>query len=341
MSYQNVLQQLKKNQIAPVYLLYGTESYFIQDLQKRITEVVLPKSDSENIIHYDLEEMSIQEVIADAETYPLFTDQKLIIARNPVFLKATPPKITFEHDMDTLHKYINDPVSYTVLVLIAPYEKIDERKKITKALKSKATIAKCQPLREKETSRWIYDYTKELGITIDRDVADMLEVEFSGNLDILKNELHKYALYVGEGGNITSEAANKLTSQSINHTSLRLADAVMEKDLSQAINISKDLLKMNEEPIALIALLAFQFRAILRVKLLKHGGYTEPQIQQQIKAHPFVVKIAMKRERRYKVRNLECIIDILTDADETMKRGKMEKNLAFELLLYDLVQTAS
>ncbi|HLQ70193.1 MAG TPA: DNA polymerase III subunit delta, partial [Bacillota bacterium] len=120
-------------------------------------------------------------------------------------------------------------------MLIAPYEKIDERKKISKSLKKEAVTAVCQPLREQETSRWIRDYIKGLGITAEREVTEMLEVEFSGNLDILKNELHKYALFVGKGGNVTSEVANKLTSQSINHTSLRLADAVMENNLQQAI----------------------------------------------------------------------------------------------------------
>lgn len=341
MSYQNVLNQVKKKQMAPVYLLYGTETYFIQDLKEKITETVVPEQDSENIIHYDLEETPIQEVVADAETYPLFSEQKLIIASNPVFLKAKPPKILFEHHVDVLYDYLNDPVPFTTLVFIAPYEKIDERKKISKALKKHATVAICQPLREKETARWINDYSAELAITIDPDVKEMLEAEFSGNLDILKNELHKYALYVGKGGFVSSDVANKLTSHSINHTSLRLADAVMEQDLSLAVNISKDLLKMKEEPIAIIGLLAFQFRAVLRVKLFRQSGYTQTQIQQQLKMHPFVVKMAMKRERRFSFHQLERVIGILTDADETMKRGRMEKDFAFELLIYDLIKTAS
>src|SRR5699024_5247930 len=123
-----------------------------------ITEEVISEQNGENVIHYDLEETSIQEVIADAETYPLFSDKKLVIASNPVFLKAKPPKLLFEHNVDALQKYINNPPSFTVLVFIAPYEKIDERKKISKALKKGATVALCQPLREKETASWIRDY---------------------------------------------------------------------------------------------------------------------------------------------------------------------------------------
>ncbi len=42
-------------------------------------------TETENISTYDLSETSIQDVIADAETYPFFGEQKLIFATNPVF----------------------------------------------------------------------------------------------------------------------------------------------------------------------------------------------------------------------------------------------------------------
>ncbi|HLQ70192.1 MAG TPA: hypothetical protein VK142_00155 [Bacillota bacterium] len=113
MSYRNVLNQIKKNQIAPVYLLYGTESYFIQDLQKQIIMNVIPNQEKEHIIHYDLEEVPIQEVIADAETYPFFSERKLIIAHNAVFLKTKPPKLMFE----TMWMYYSNTLKTRCLIL--------------------------------------------------------------------------------------------------------------------------------------------------------------------------------------------------------------------------------
>src|SRR5699024_10045100 len=149
MSYQNVLNQVKKKQMAPVYLLYGTETYFRQDLKEKITETVVPEQDSENIIHYDLEETSIQEVDADAETYQLFSEQKLIIARNLVILKAKSPNIVIGQHVDVLCDYLNDRITLRRVVFIAQYEKSEERNKISKAFKKHATVAICQPLREK------------------------------------------------------------------------------------------------------------------------------------------------------------------------------------------------
>ena len=336
MSYLETLQHIKKRKPTPVFFLYGSESYFIQNLKNQIIKEVLRGYD-ENLSVYDLEETPIQEVIADVETYPFFGEKKLIIANNPGFLKAKPEKLPFEHHLDSLLAYLESPVDYSVLVIIAEYEKIDERKKISKSLKKFATTAHCESVKEYELKKWIKHLAADLNITLAEDAFEIFETELSTNLQLLETELTKLALFVGENGVITKDIAEELVAHTSNSSSLRLADAVIERDLHKAITVYKELEKMKEEPIALVGLLAFQFRTILRVKLLKLKGYSQSQMQKQIGGHPYVIKIAMSREKRFTVEKLQAIIDKLADADAVMKQGGMEKGLAFELLLYDLV----
>lgn len=341
MSYLDIAQKIKKNQLASIYLLYGTESFFIQDIKKQITNAILPDGDIENLSTYDLDETPIQEVISDAETYPLFGERKLIIAHNPSFLKAKPNKIPFDHDLDHLQKYLENPVDYSTVVFIAEYEKIDERKKVTKAVKKNASVVNCDPVKEHELAKWIKTIAKEYQITIEPDAYDVIEGELEANLHLLQNEMMKFALYVGEGGRVTKNDAELLISHTMNSSSLRLVDAVIDGDLRKAISIYRDLLKMKEEPIAMVALLAYQFRTLLRVKLLKQKGYSQAQMQKQLGIHPFVVKIALSREHKFTIEQLSIFIDKLTNADANMKQGKMEKELVFDLLLYDLTNTKS
>lgn len=337
MSYMEVMQSVKKNQIVPAYLIYGSEAYFIQNLKEQISKQILTK-DKDNLSTYDLEETSIQEVIADVETYPFFGDKKLVIATNPVFLKAKPDKLTFEHDLIALEQYLTSPVDYSIFVIIAAYEKIDERKKVSKLLKKNTKVAICNPIKEYELTKWINSLAENLKISIADNAYDIFETELSTNLHLLESELTKLATYVGEGGTITREIAEDLIAHTSNSSSLRLVDAVIDRNLHKAIEIYKDLEKMKEEPIALIGLLAFQFRIILRVKLLKLKGYSQSQMQKQLGAHPYVIKIALQRERQFSVEKLQHIMDMMTNADATMKQGGMEKGLTFELLLYDLIQ---
>ncbi|WP_430785149.1 DNA polymerase III subunit delta [Virgibacillus flavescens] len=339
MSYLDTAKKIKKNQLAPIYLLYGTEAFFIQDIKKQITKALLPGTDIENLSTFDLDETPIQEVISDVETYPLFGERKLIIAHNPSFLKAKPTKIPFEHDLDRLQMYLENPVDYSTIIFVAEYEKIDERKKVSKAMKKNATVVKCDPIKEYELSKWIKTIADDYHITIAPDAFNVIEAELDANLHLLKNELLKFALYVGEGGTVSKEDAEMLISHTLNNSSLRLVDAVIDRDIRKAFMIYRDLLKMKEEPIAMLALLAYQFRTLLRVKLLKQKGYSQAQMQKQLGIHPFVVKIALTRESKFTIEQLSIFIDKLTNTDAAMKQGKMDKELAFDLLLYDLTNT--
>lgn len=337
MSYLEAMNELKKSKPAPVYLLYGTEPYFIQNIKDAIEQKVMNGEEGDLSV-YDLEEMPIEEAITDAETYPFFSEQKLVIAHNPVFLKANPDKLPFEHRTAVLEQYLEEPAPYTVLVLIAPYEKLDERKKIVKTLKKKAVVAECNPVKEHEFGRWIGMIAEQYGLSIDKDAYEIIEGEMAGNLRLLQNEMEKISLYVGEGGRVTKETAEKLVARSSSSTALGLVDSVIAKDLNKAVRIYQDLEKMKEEPIALIGLLAFQFRTIFRVKLLKMKGYSQQQMQKQLGVHPYVIKIAASREKDFTTERLEKIMTRFAQADAAMKQGAMDKGLAFELLLYDLVK---
>ncbi len=334
-----VMKEVRKNQIAPIYFLFGSENYFIENIKKELVNRVLGDN-KDNLSVYDLEEVPIQEVISDVETYPFFGERKLIIATNPVFLKTKPEKLPFEHDLDVLQTYLENPVDYSVFVLIAPYEKLDERKKISKSLKKHSAAVNCEPIKEKNISEWMKTLIQQLNITMDEEAFEIIDSELSTNLQLLEKEITKFSLFVGQNGHVTKEIVESLISHTSNSSSLRLVDAVIARDLHRAISIYKDLEKMNEEPIALIGLLAFQFRTLLRVKLLRQKGYSQFQIQKQLGVHPYVVKIAMNRERQFSIEKLHKIIDKLTDTDTVMKQGKMEKQLAFEMLLYDLIHAA-
>ncbi|WP_053219110.1 DNA polymerase III subunit delta [Virgibacillus senegalensis] len=338
MNYFEVLKEIKSKHFSPVYLLYGTESYLIQDIRQQLLMKALTEEDRETgITTYDLTETSIQEVIEDAETYPFLSERKVIIANNAVFLKAKPEKVAVEHNLDVLQTYLAAPAEYTILVIIAPFEKIDERKKVTKTLKQQSAFIECQPIRDWDLPKWIQTLAKNAGVAIEEDAFDIIGQEVGANLLMLKQEIDKLALYAGEEGRITREITEKLIAHNATTSGLKLVDAVIEKDLSKAVHIYKDLEKANEDPIALVALLASQFRTVMHVKVLQRKGYSQKQMAQQLKVHPYVVKMSQKREKSFTLEELQEIIHIFTETDTQIKQGKMDKSLSFELLLYQII----
>ncbi|MDL4841481.1 DNA polymerase III subunit delta [Aquibacillus rhizosphaerae] len=342
MNYFEVMKAMKKKQFSSLYFFHGTESYLVQDLKQQILTYALSEEDKDtNISIYDLEETEIQEVIADAETYPFFGEQKVIFVHNPMFLKAKPDKVSVEHNLDILQSYLLHPVDYSIIVFIAPYEKVDERKKITKLMKKQCETVACDPIKEWDLSKWIENIATSFNVTIEESVFELIVQEAGANLLMLQNEIEKMATFVGEGGTVSMEVAEKLLSHNSNTSGLKLVDAVITRDLKKAITIFKDLEKMNEDAIPLLALLASQFRTIFHVKVLKQKGYSQQQMAQQLKVHPYVIKMSISREKTFSSNELKEIIHVCTETDTKIKQGKMDKSLAFELLLYQLINRNS
>ncbi|EEM20599.1 DNA polymerase III, delta subunit [Bacillus thuringiensis serovar tochigiensis BGSC 4Y1] len=73
----DIHKKIKKKQFAPLYLLYGTEAFFINETIKLITTEALEEEDREfNVVTYDLEEAYLEDVVEDARTLPFLENVK-------------------------------------------------------------------------------------------------------------------------------------------------------------------------------------------------------------------------------------------------------------------------
>lgn len=337
-SFQQAIKSITKNDLAPVYLLLGAEYYFVD--QFRTTFIKKIGDESEGINNYDLRDTAIQDVIIDLETLPFFTERNISFAENPVFLRGGNEKIAVTHDIKRLEQYIENPAPYSTLIIIAPYENIDKRKKITKLLLKHAVVIDCNPIKGRDLRKWLNEMLSMQHVQMSEEAKSIVEAEFGPNLFLLQKEIEKIAQYVGENRQINETELLDIMSSSVEQTAIELADAVLKSDLTKAITIYKQLEKMNEDPIGMIALLSFQFRTILQVKLLSNRGYPLPKIQSVMRAHPFAIKKAYERIRRFDEKTLNYIINELAETDYYIKRGIMQKEIAFELLIYRLINKA-
>ena len=328
----DVWKQIKKKQFAPMYLVYGSEPYLIQETIQKIKENALTDDEVEfNITTFDMEETPVQFAIEEAETFPFMGERKLIIIHNPVFLTAEKAKV--EHNIALLLEYIDNPSPFSIVVFAGNYEKLDERKKITKQLKRKASVVEVKKLKDQELSNWISSQAKSFGVSIEQAAVQELITTAGQNLMLLTNELEKMALYVGNEGVITFQVVSNLASKSLEQTIFTLIDFIMNRRTTQAIQLLQQLLKQKEEPIKILALMASQIRTMYTAKSLAQEGYGQQQIATLLKIHPFRVKLALEKARSFQEKELMIILNNMADADYKMKTGQMDKTLLLEMII--------
>ncbi len=337
MELRTAIKQIREKQFSPVYVLSGEESFMKEEfvsLAKR--EMIDPTYADLNISYYDCTEHALADILQDAETLPFLADHRLVVASRGYFLTGAkaPNQAKFEVDPAALVHYLDNPPPYTSLIIDVPGEKLDERKKIVKVLHEKATVLSFQPLKDHDLYSWVERRAKKYAALIEREEAIKLVEWVGSELRLLDKELEKMALYLGgNDAKITGETIELLAARTLEQDVFALVEAVVSGQLTQAFRIFYDCAKTGEEPIKLLALLARQFRLLLAVKVWGPRGYTQQQIANMLKVHPFAVKKAVDQARHFDEGSLSSLLTLLAEEDYRMKSGQVDKQLAIELFI--------
>lgn len=337
MDYKQAAREWQQGTVRPVYLLYGTESYIMKEwLDLLVHSAIEAETKDFALSNYDLTETPLEAVLEDAETLPFLSPRKLVIASNAHFLTGGRDPSKADHKGEALQAYLANPAEHAVLVLTVTADKLDERKKIVKALKTSAVALQFAPLQGAELPQWVGKKAAGFGVGIEESAVEGLLTRVGGSCAALASEIEKLALYVGKGQTIRREHVEKLAIRTSEHNVFLLVEEIAKLQPERAMNVLHDLLREKEEPIKLLALIARQFRMMLVTKDLTGQGFSQSQIASQLGAHPYAIKIAGEQGRRFRRETLERIMKELADLDVAMKTGAVDKTFGLELFILRL-----
>lgn len=312
-----------------VYLLYGKEDFLINKELDNIKNKY--KIDELNIVKYDLENTLLNNIIDDCQTISFFSAKKLVIVDNSyIFTRSTTKKLT--QDTTILENYIKNYNPDTILVFIVHSEKVDSVKKIFKLIREKGIVKdfNLNSNLENTIKSMFEDYS------IDYNSIKLLIDRVGKDLNILYQEIKKLKIYKINEKIITSEDVIDLTNKNIDTDIFKFIDNIISKNKKESLLTYNELLKLNEEPIKIITILANKFRLMYQVCLLTRKGYSEQNISDILKVHKYPVSLAIRAGLKYDTALLLSYLDKLADLDISIKTGSVNKKLALELFILEL-----
>ncbi|HHY72948.1 MAG TPA: DNA polymerase III subunit delta [Bacillus bacterium] len=330
-------KKVKKRQIAPLYLLYGQEEFLLDETIKLIINTVLAPEEKEfNLSVFDMNEVTIDVALEDAETLPFIGEKRVVLIKDPIFLTGQKEKNKIDHDLKRLEEYLESPSPDSVVIFTGHYDKVDERKKLVKLLKKNGEVFQASFMDDKAINAWIKNRVTAENMDIDDEAIELLLRLVGPKLLLLANEIEKLMLYVGKDGKINQPAIRNLVPRTLEQNVFSLVDMIVKRKTEEALLFYYDLLEQKEEPIKILSLVAAQFRLIYQVKELYKRGYGQNQTATYLKVHPFRVKLAGEQATRFSEAELQKIIANLAEIDYKMKTGKMDKKLLLELFILQL-----
>lgn len=329
--YQKVVKQIEQGKWSPLYVLYGTELYLLEEMLAHLKKFTLTDGDDDfNYAVFDLEQTPVETLIQEAETLPFMGEKRLIVGRNAWFLTGTRGQTEVEHQLSSLTAYTESPLDSSIVVLIVPHHKLDERKKLVKHLKKYGVVVNFAQLDQHALRTWISRKVSQHRVDIQPAAIQRLIEQVGNDLQLLSQECTKLATYVGGGGTITVEHVDAMIPRTLEEDVFKLVDYIGKMNIQAALSVFYDLVKKREEPIKILSLIARQFRIILQVNELNARGYSQKQIASTLGLHPYPVKIAAQQGKQFTDKALRTLLLEANKTDYAIKLGQKEKTLALE-----------
>ena len=331
MEFEKQLDRIKNGQVNLVYLVQGKEPY-LQELARKVflETIVAPEDQDLNVGRFNMEEVSIQTAIQDAESVPFFGERRLVLVDNPSFFTGEKEKKSMDHQLERLQAYLENPMDSSVMVFFAPYDKLDQRKKIVKQLKKVAVLLDASELTERDVKQYIQDSLRNHQYTIQEEALETLLVKTQYSLTNSMKELDKLMIASIDTKMIPLELVESLVAKTLEQNTFELGASILKKEGVKAPQIYHDMLLQKEDPLKMNAILLGQFRLLLQVSYLKREGYQEPEIQKTLGVHPYRVKIALHQSRRFGLPLLKKAFMQLVDTEYALKTSVGIKEMQLE-----------
>ena len=327
-----------------LYLLYGQESYLLEDFVKKIKKSFEKLVEGINYIKID--ETNINQLISDIETPCFGFDKKLIVVRNSGLMKKSARKNKNDEKqkndkkqgtdklVNQISEYLKENYDlYKDNNIIDFIENDVDKNKVYKTIEEIGKVINFEPEKLPNLVKRIKSISNAYKVGISDYDAQYL-VECCGtNIQDIINELRKLIEFAGEGGKISKEDIDILTTKQIDSVIFDLTDNLGKKNIKTAMEVYYNLIYQKEPVQKILVMLYNHFKKLYFVKI---GLKYNENIAECLKLKPnqsFLVGKYKTQAGYFNELELRKILGELADLDYNYKNGLIDLNVGVEAVL--------
>lgn len=349
MTPQELYTQVKRGAIAPVYLFLGQESYQRTICRQALLEAVLPPDAREDgFIRHDLDEISLAEVLDDANSFSLFAPTRLIWVTGCEVALPRGKAISSDEDSGgdeaPLKAYVKSPAPGVTLVFQASrYDfegedktKLERVKKFYGCIPAQVEFHRYTPQAAQTLATKL---ATAAGIKIGHAEIEYLVEALGGDAARISVEIEKLRLFRGEGGVISEDDITSMVPDARDTTIFALVAAVGRGDRQTSFSLLDTLVKEGEYLPLALSFLGTQFR---HAYVAQEAGLRNAS---QIQAHFSKQGIPMWKARAeqvaqtasaFPIKRIAGAIRLIAKADRELRDTNPDDRVVMEEFILNL-----
>lgn len=336
-------QQIKNEKLAPLYFLYGEETYLTLHYTAALAKAAVGDDEMGdfNLVKLDGQETDFDQIEDAAFSLPLMADRKCIIVRDfdPTAASAAVQK--------RLTALLEEPPESCVLIFRMTQLQPDMKKSakwrhFAEAVSAHGVCVEFARKSDAEAARLLTSGAARRHVNLSHELARTLVEQCGNDLSSLLGELDKLCAIAGEGGTITAELIESAATRHLEASIYDLSKAILRHNYTDSYTILSRLLGAREDPIIILARLSGAYTDLYRAKVADAAGVPATSLTAEFgyKGREFVLRNAARDCRSLSRDTLRRSLDLLAETDIRLKSSRCDKRVALEQVIARLILLA-
>ena len=334
---QELKQDLKTVQPARLYVFYGEESFllqhYLQQLRKKIIEELTA---SFNDHRFTAETFDMQAFTDAVENLPMMAERTLVQVDDIDLFKLG------EGDREHMIRLLSDIPDYCTVVFVyntVEYKPDKRQKKLWEAISKHGTQVEFARQNQRELIAWVGRHFAAAGKRISNELCAYLIDITGGLMTTLSGEIDTICAFSGSE-EIVRQDIDAVTEPVLDAVVFQMTDFLAAGKYAEALLKLQQLLKMQQEPIAILGAVGSQIRRIGAARTVLDCGKSSGELMKLCGMGDYPARKTMDAARRFTPAFCAKASQLVLETDYAMKTSYDEPERLLELLILQLAQEA-
>jgi len=320
-----------------LYFFFGEETFLLNHYLGQLRKILLdPLTESFNFHRYNSENFSVQEFADSVENLPMMAERTLVQVDDVDLFKLT------DAEREIIAQILTDIPEYCCIVFthLTVAWKPDKRfKKLWEAIEKNGLQVEFAKQDQRDLTAWITRHFAARQKRISTKLCTYLIDITDGTMTTLIGEIEKICAYSG-ADEICKDDIDAVTEPVMDAVVFQMTDMLSEGKYVEALLKLHQLLKLQQEPIAILGAVGSHFRKISAARVLLDRGKTSSELQKLCGITDYPARKIMDAARRFRPEFCARAAELVLETDYKMKTSFDDSERLLEILLLELAMEA-
>ena len=320
-----------------LYFFYGEEVFLLQYYLGQLRKILVDElTESFNFHKLTAENFDVQEFENAVENLPMMAETTMVWVDDIDIFSLS------ESERERMMGIISDIPEYCTVVFT--YETVQWKpdgryKKLTDAVTRYGTVVEFPKQQLRDLVAWTMRHFAANKKRISQELCAYLIDITGGTMTALAGEISKICAYSG-ADEICKADIDAVTEPVLDAIVFQITDYLARGDGATALNMLHQLLKMQEEPLAILGVIGAHFRKLGTARILLDSGKNAEDLMRLTGMRDYPARKTIAAARQFSAHFYQCVSELVLETDRRIKTSYDEPERLLELLLMQIAQEA-